>query len=101
MGEKKLKTVANHIPGTVRYFTYYLEFPDGERWQDQIPFVHALDFEIKNTNWPKHNPSVYRDIVTKGEARFTDQNGVKHIIVVEEKVRPRHWGKGKASRFTI
>lgn len=102
MGQKKQKRVANHIPGKVRYFNYYLEFPDRDIWCDAIPFVHPLDFELKQTRWMAHEPNVYRDILNKGEARFTDQNGVKHIIKVSEEPVKRRWGTpGGASKFMV
>lgn len=89
-----------HTPGRVRYFLYRLVFPDGEMWQDNIPFVHSLDFELKQTRWHKYEAGIYRDLLQKGEARFTDQNGVKHVIGIEDVPRERHWGsKGGAHKF--
>lgn len=99
---KKTRSVPNHTPGKIRYFTYYLEFPDGETWRDQIPFIHPLDFELAQTRWKQHEPNVYRELTQKGETRFVDQNGVKHIIVIEEQARPKHWGtKGGAHKFMV
>lgn len=100
MGAKRQKGVQDHVPGKVRYFTYKLIFSDGEIWQDQIAFVHPLSWELKQTRWHKHDPGVYRDLLVKGEARFTDQNGVKHVIGIEEVKRDRVWGgPGGAHKF--
>lgn len=102
MGQKKQRRVQNHTPGSVRYFTYHLEFPDGDIWRDQIPFVHPIDFELKQTRWPAYEPNIHRDLIAKGEARFTDQNGVKHIIIVEDVKRPKHWGtRSGAHKFMV
>lgn len=76
-----------------RFFTYFVEFPDGETWVDQLPFIHDLQFELRNTRWWTHHPEVARDILVKGEGRWTDRNSVKHTVKVEDKKRPRIWGK--------
>lgn len=78
--------------GEVRYWTYYLIFPgDKDVWVDQTPFVHDIQFEIKNTRW-KNDPGKVRDILTKGETKWTDHNGVTHRVVVESTPRARKWG---------
>lgn len=74
-----------------RYFTYYLIFPDGDHWVDQTPFIHDLTFQLKQTAW-RNDPDKCRDLLLKGETNWTDQNGVKHRVVVEDEVRPRIWG---------
>lgn len=99
---KKFRAIKDHTPGKVRYLTYYLEFPDGDTWCDQIKFVHPLSFELQRTRWYKHEPGIYRDLMAKGEGSFKDQNGVRHIIKVEEIERPRKWGSkhgGGAHKF--
>ena len=83
-----MKTVKNHTPGKIRYFTYIIEFEDGETRMYQISFVHPLDFELKQTNWYKFNTSVYRDLLSKGEARLVDNNRVKWCIRIENDLRP-------------
>lgn len=70
----------------VRYFTYYIIFPDGEEWMEQIPFIHELQFELRNTTFGQ-DPNLARDILNKGECMWKDHNGVKHRIVVEERMR--------------
>jgi hypothetical protein len=92
-----LARVKEHTPGTVRYFTHRLEFPDGDEWVDQVPFVHDLQFELKKTRWYKHDAGIYRDLLTKGQAKWTDHNGVKNWVIIETVQRPRVWGtkKGK------
>ncbi len=90
---KKSARPANHTPGKVRYFTYYLIFPgDNDFWVDQSPFVHDLQFELKQTTF-RGAPDIYRDLLTKGEAKWKDHNGVTHRVVIEDVQRPRKWGK--------
>lgn len=90
------RTVVSHTPGVVRYFTYYLEWPDGsERWQDQTPFVHDLQFELQNTRFmqdPLIPAHVASDLMRKGETSWVDGNGVRHIVVIERQKRARNWG---------
>jgi hypothetical protein len=82
----------------VRYFTYYLYFPgeQNDPWVDQTPFIHDLQFQLKNTTFGKV-PGLARDILQKGECSWTDQNGVKHRVVVEDVVRPKKWGHKRTS----
>lgn len=83
--------IKEHTPGTVRYFTYWVIFPgDNEAWVDQTPFVHDLQFQLKKTAF---NPSQCRDLLHKGETQWSDSNGVKHRVVIEETQRPKVWGK--------
>lgn len=88
--------VKDHTPGDVRYFTYWLYWPDGSRpWVDQTPFVNPLQFELKNTRFmkdPKIPKSVAYDLIRKGEADFVDSNKVRHRIVIESEARAREWG---------
>lgn len=92
----RLRSVEQHTPGVVRYFTYYLEWPDGsERWVDQTPFVHDLQFELKNTRFmkdPTMPAHIAGDLIRKGEATWNDTNGVKHTIIIEKTVRNKRWG---------
>lgn len=76
----------------VRYFTYYLYFPgDADYWVTQTPFIHDLQFELKNTRWAK-NPTICSELLKHGETHWKDPNGVTHRIVIETKERPRKWG---------
>jgi hypothetical protein len=76
----------------VRYFTYYLIFPrDKDVWVDQVPFIHDLQFELKNTGFGK-DPAKARDILLHGETKWKDHNGVTHRVVIEEEKRARKWG---------
>lgn len=91
--------VKQHTPGKVRYFTYWLEWPDGSQpWVDQVEFVHDLQFELKNTRFMK-DPTlpahVATDLVRKGETRWMDSNGVTHRVVIEETKRNRRWGTSR------
>lgn len=92
----KLRTVENHTPGEIRYFTYYLVWSDGtEPWVDQVPIVHDLQFSLQNSrfNWdPTIPPTVMHDLARKGEAEWSDNNSVRHRIIVEKTKRNRRWG---------
>jgi len=89
-----MATVKAHTPGTVRYFTYYLSFPDGETWCDQSPFVHELNFQLKQTAF-RNDPNKCRDLLMKGETKWKDHNGVEHRVVIEDVKRQRVWGTRK------
>lgn len=80
--------------GEVRYFTYWLTFPDGERWVDQVPFVHDLQWELKHSCFDLE-PYRKADLVKKGETWWKDHNSVEHHVKIETKERPRKWGKTK------
>lgn len=84
----------------VRYFTYYLKFPDGEIWCDQAPFIHDLQFELKNTTFGK-DPGLARDILVKGECHWKDHNGVEHRIVVDTEKKPKKWGRNGQGQARI
>lgn len=92
--------VKHHTPGKVRYFTYYLVWPDGsEPWVDQVPFVHDLQWELKHMRFMK-DPLIDKDkcawdLLYNGECRWTDKNDVTHRIVIDEKERKRNWGTNK------
>jgi hypothetical protein len=93
--------IKNHTPGQIRYFTYYLNFPNelakvigAPQWVDQVPFVHELQFELKKTTFGKI-PGMARDILNKGECHWKDQNGVEHRVVVEDQPREKNWGVKK------
>jgi hypothetical protein len=81
----------NHIPGTVRYFTHYLTFPDGDVWCKQYPFVHELQFQLKNTPF-KNRPDAIRDFLQKGEHRYIDRNGLINLIRIDNEPVPENWG---------
>lgn len=90
-----LRSVENHTPGVQRYFTYYLCFPDGDEWVDQTPFVHELQFELRNTRFmrdPTLPAHVGHDLARKGEAEWFDSNGIRHRVIVEKTKRNRRWG---------
>lgn len=78
----------------VRYWTYYLIFPDGTEWVDQMPFIHDMQFELKNSCFDIE-PHQKRDLLVKGETHWKDHNGVTHRVVIEGTERPRRWGVGK------
>lgn len=83
--------IKQHTPGLVRYFTYYLSFPDGETWCDQSPFVHDLQFQLTQTAF-RNDPAKCRDLIQKGETTWKDHNGVKHTVKIEEQKRDKVWG---------
>lgn len=74
-----------------RYWTYYLEFPDGETWVQQEPFIHDLQWELAQSCFDTE-PHMKRDLLVKGETKWTDQNGLKHWVRIEDKEQPRRWG---------
>lgn len=84
--------------GEVRYFTYWLRFPDGEEWVDQEPFVHDLRFELSQTIF-NLDPQQKNDLLTKGETFWKDNNSVEHHVKIESKERLRVWGtkRGQAN----
>lgn len=103
MSYKKMRpqTTKEHTPGKVRYFTYYLIFPnDKDEWCAQVPFVHALDFQLKQTAW-RNDPSKCHDLLSKGETTWLDHNGVRHRVVVEDVIRPKKWGINKHAALPL
>jgi len=82
----KSKTV-----GEIRYFTYFLRFPDGEEWIDQEPFVHELEFELQQSVFALDVKKL-NDLLTKGETWWTDNNSVEHHVKIESVKRERRWG---------
>lgn len=76
----------------LRYFTYYLIFPDDTYWVDQQPFVHNLEYELTKATFGKI-PRLRKKILKTGECSWKDQNGVWHKIVIEKEKRQRIWGK--------
>lgn len=88
---KLTKKLIQYAGGQVRYFTYWLIFPDDEAWVEQKPFTGRIEEEVLYTRWRK-NPDVCRALSKHGNYSFKDHNGVTHKIVVEEQERPRVWG---------
>lgn len=76
------------------YFTYYLVFPKGETWLDQIEFQNHTtsemnDYEIDRTAFPL---DVRQKLKHKKEADWKDHNGVTHRVIIETQKRERVWG---------
>lgn len=76
------------------YFTYYLTFPKGETWCNQVEFQNHIDdsgleFEINNTNFPI---DVKQKLRHKKEADWKDHNGVAHRVIIETQKREKVWG---------
>lgn len=88
---KTHRRVKNHTLGEVRYFTYWLEFPDGEVWVDQSPFVGPLDTLLPLTRF-KNRIDICNRLRAGGEAHWKDNNGVGHRLKVEEIERTTNWG---------
>lgn len=86
--------VADKTIGKIRYFTYFLTFPDGDQWVDQVPFVHDLQWELKHSCF-EMEPFKKRDLLVKGETFWKDQNSVEHLVRIESVERVRNWGIGK------
>jgi hypothetical protein len=98
MFEKRLTNIPEHTPGKTRYFTYFLEWPDGSApWVDQVPFVHPLQWELKQSRFvkdPTAPSTLALDLLRKGECQWTDRNQVVHRVIIESKERARRWGTG-------
>lgn len=78
--------------GKVRYFTYYLHFPgDKDVWMQQSPFIHDLQFQLKQTRW-RNDAIACNNLLKKGEHVWKDKNGVTHRVVIEDVERPKRWG---------
>ena len=54
--------IKNHTLGEVRYLTYYLIFPDGETWVDQIHVVGPADTFLTLTVF-KDNIKILTDLL--------------------------------------
>lgn len=80
----------------IRYFTYFVCFPDGDMWIRQTAFVHSLQFELKNLLAQNKLDPAWKhrcnDLVKKGETFWKDTNGVEHRVVIESKLRSEKWG---------
>lgn len=80
----------------IRYLTYYLFFPSKpgvtDYWIQQKPFIHDLQFEIRNWTGINKDPKKVRDLLTKGETHWKDRRGVEHRIVIEKEQRETNWG---------
>jgi hypothetical protein len=92
--ERRLDMGIKQKSPEVRYWTYYMHFPGemDDPWIDQTPFIHDLQFELKNTTFGK-DPELARNILLKGECQWKDHNGVTHRVVVDDTIRVRKWGK--------
>lgn len=82
----------------IRYWTWYIEFPDGETMVKQSPFIHDLQFELKNTIF-RHNQGACRSLLTKGEYSWKDTNKVRHTMRIEN--APRETGRYQAKKDTL
>jgi len=73
-----------------------LSFPDGETWCDQSPFVHELNFQLKQTAF-RNDPNKCRDLLMKGETKWKDHNGVEHRVVIERREAAARLGNTKTN----
>lgn len=91
--KKKHKTPENHTIGTTRYLTIRAIFPgDNEEWIDQVMFAQPLDLFLKDLSL-EHN--IKFDLLSKGETRHQDQNGMIFLYQIEQTKRNRVWGLNK------
>lgn len=80
-----------------RYITYYVHFPgDKQPWCVQFPFIHDLNFQLKQT---KLMPQVKSDLLKKGESTWKPGDGTTHRVVIEEIQRPRVWGTTRKLKY--
>ncbi len=77
---------------SLRYFTYYLIFPDDTYWVDQTPFTHNVEYELNLTTFGKV-PRLRKSLLKTGECSWKDMNGMWHRVVIEKQKRKRVWGK--------
>lgn len=86
--------IKNKTLGQIRYFSYFLQFPNGEEWVESRPFVHELSFELQNTTFGRVH-ELYRMMMKTGSCHWKDHNGVTHRVVVEDTPRLKVWGTKK------
>lgn len=77
--------------------TFYVQFPDGITKWHQVPFIHDLMFELrrvairlKSLGVVDH-PGFEREILQKGEYKWTDNRKCKWLLRVEKEPRPDNW----------
>lgn len=81
----------------VRYFTFYLQFPNGETKWHQVPFIHDLMFDLQKVSRRlkslglEDHAGFAREILVKGEYKWTDRLKNKWLVRVENKPRPDNW----------
>jgi hypothetical protein len=85
--------VKDKTPGEIRFFTYWIIFPDGDEWVDQVPFVHDLQWELKNSCF-ELEPVLKHELQKKGDIHWKDHNGITHRVKIESVRRSRRWGVG-------
>jgi len=90
----------NKTLGQVRYFSYFLQFPDGEEWVKSIPFVHELSYELPRTTFGKI-PDLASSLLKKGECHWKDNNGVTHRVLIENDARTENWGVKRPGQFRL
>lgn len=87
----------------VIYMTYVLMFPDGEQWVKQTPMsAHDMAFELKKIMAEHKGGRTERDwkiraeaLWRAGECWWKDALNVEHLVMIEDKPRPKHqlkWG---------
>lgn len=74
----------------IRYWTWYMEFSDGDVLIKQAPFIHELQFELQNTIFRK-NQDACRNLLQKGEHSWIDENKVHHTMRIESAPRETGW----------
>ena len=84
-----------HTLGEIRYLTYFLEFPDGDVWNQQTHFFGPVSTWLKLTVWAKKR-NVCIDLLRRGEtywkAHFPRGGYVIHRLKIENTKRERKWG---------
>jgi len=81
----------------IRFFTWYITFPDGETKWKQDPFLHDLMFELKNIGFKLKaigivdHPSFERELLTKGEYKWTDYRKNKWLLRIEKTPKRDNW----------
>lgn len=94
------------------YMTYVLTFPDGDQWVKQRAMsAHDMAFELTEIIKQHKNSHSGRDwrlrceaLWRAGECWWKDNLNVEHLILLEDKKRPKHqlkWGTDVEGLFSF
>lgn len=89
--------VKQKVIGETRYFTFYLEFPNGDVKWHQVPFIHDLMFELPNIAKRLgalgivDHPGFERELLHKGEYQWRDFRFNKWMLRIENEAKKDNW----------
>lgn len=88
--------------GLVRYLNYFIEFPDGEVWQQSTHIVGGLLAWVKNTALYRTNMEAARKLISTGEYHWKvphniagKRTSVTHRMMISEAPVSTNWGLNK------